>query len=59
MALGIKKGDEVIIPDLTFVADANAVLACNAKPIIADINKEISFYQFQILKKILLKKLKQ
>ena len=27
MALGIKENDEVIIPDLTFVADANAVLA--------------------------------
>ena len=37
-ALGIKKDDEVIIPDLTFVADANAVLACNAKPIVTDIN---------------------
>ena len=34
MALGIKKNDEVIIPDLTFVADANAILACNAKPVI-------------------------
>ena len=40
MALGIKKDDEVIIPDLTFVADANAILACNAKPVITDINKE-------------------
>ena len=40
MALGIKENDEVIIPDLTFVADANAVLACNAKPVVADINKE-------------------
>jgi perosamine synthetase len=30
--LGIKKGDEVIIPDLTFVATANAVTYCNAKP---------------------------
>ena len=33
-ALGIKEKDEVIIPDLTFVADANAILACNAKPVI-------------------------
>ncbi|MDD2665843.1 MAG: DegT/DnrJ/EryC1/StrS family aminotransferase [Methanocellales archaeon] len=32
-ALEIKKGDEVIVPDLTFVAVANAVTYCNAKPI--------------------------
>ena len=42
-ALGIKEKDEVIIPDLTFVADANAILACNAKPTIVDINKENFF----------------
>jgi len=32
-ALGIGKGDEVIVPDLSFVAIANAVLYCNAKPV--------------------------
>ena len=41
--LDLKKNDEVIIPDLTFVADANAVLACNAKPVVTDINKENFF----------------
>ena len=35
-ALGIKKGDEVIIPDLTFVAVANTVTYCNAIPIFVD-----------------------
>ena len=58
-ALGIRKDDEVIIPDLTFVADANAVLACNAKPIILTLTKKISFYLSQMLKKILQRKLKQ
>jgi len=38
-ALGIKKNDEVIIPDLTFVATANAVLFTGAIPVIADIDK--------------------
>ena len=38
-ALGIGLGDEVIIPDLTFVADANAIIAVNATPILADIGK--------------------
>ena len=49
MALGIKENDEVIIPDLTFVADANAVLACNAKPVVSDINKENFFLSNQLL----------
>lgn len=39
-ALGIGKGDEVIIPDLTFVATANAVLYTGAKPVFVDIDKE-------------------
>jgi perosamine synthetase len=58
MALGIKKDDEVIIPDLTFVADANAILACNAKPIIADINKENFFLSISNIKKNITKKTK-
>lgn len=35
-ALGIGKEDEVIVPDLTFVAVANAVTYCNAKPVFVD-----------------------
>lgn len=35
--LGIKEGDEVIVPSLTFVAVANSVLYCGAKPVFADI----------------------
>lgn len=38
LALSIKQGDEVIIPSLTFVATANAIVAAGAKPIFADIN---------------------
>jgi len=58
MALGIKKNDEVIIPDLTFVADANAILACNAKPVIVDINKENFFLSISNIKKNITKKTK-
>jgi len=57
-ALGVKEGDEVIIPDLTFVADANAVLACNAKPVVADINKEDFFFSISNVKKNITKKTK-
>ena len=58
MALGIGKDDEVIIPDLTFVADANAVLACNAKPVVADINKENFFLSISNVKRNITKRTK-
>jgi len=40
VALGIGKGDEVIIPDLTFAATINAVLHANATPVIVDIEDQ-------------------
>ena len=40
MALGVKSGDEVVVPSLTFVATANVVLACGAKPVFVDIKKD-------------------
>jgi perosamine synthetase len=38
LALGIGPGDEVIVPDVTWVATASAVMYTGAKPIFADIN---------------------
>ncbi len=38
LALGIKAGDEVIVPDLTYIASANAVTYCGAKPVFADVD---------------------
>lgn len=39
-ALGITKGDEVIVPDLTFAATINSVLYTGATPIIVDIEED-------------------
>ena len=36
LALGIKKGDEVIVPSFTFLSTANVVLACGGKPVFVD-----------------------
>ena len=37
-ALGIKSGDEVIVPNFTFVATASAVLFANALPVLVDVS---------------------
>ena len=36
-SLGVGKGDEVIVPDFTFVASANAIEMTGAKPVLIDI----------------------
>ena len=43
-ANGIGPGDEVIVPDFTFIASASAVVMTGAQPIFVDVNK----YNFQI-----------
>lgn len=38
VSLGIRKGDEVILPDLTFAASINAILYSGATPVIVDVD---------------------
>lgn len=40
MAIGIKEGDEVIMPSYTFVSTANAFALRGAKPVFVDIRKD-------------------
>jgi len=38
LAVGVKPGDEVIVPAFTWVSTANAVVYCNATPIFVDVD---------------------
>lgn len=38
-ALGIKEGDEVIVPSFTFASSASVIVHCGATPVFADINE--------------------
>ena len=38
--VGVQEGDEVITQALTFVATANAITYCNAKPVFIDVDKD-------------------
>lgn len=40
LAVGVKQGDEVILPSFTFVATAEAVVLAGAKPVFADIDPQ-------------------
>ncbi|UTW67320.1 DegT/DnrJ/EryC1/StrS family aminotransferase [bacterium SCSIO 12643] len=57
-ALGIKPGDEIIVPDLTFAASINAILYCGATPVLADIEKETFNMDFSKVEKLITSKTK-
>jgi len=40
LAAGIQPGDEVIVPDFTFIATATAVSMCGAVPLMVDVDEE-------------------
>ena len=39
LALGIKRKDEIIVPNMTFIASANAVILTGATPVLCDITE--------------------
>ena len=39
IALGVKPGDEVIVPSMTFVATANVVVHVGATPVLVDCDR--------------------
>lgn len=40
-AIGVGPGDEVIVPNFTFIASANAVEMCGAKPVFVDVKEDL------------------
>lgn len=38
VALGVGEGDEVLVPSFTWIASANVVIYCRAKPVLVDID---------------------
>lgn len=57
-ALGIGKGDEVIVPDLTFIATANAVEMAGAKTVLVDVDPGTVTIDVDRVKKAISKKTK-
>lgn len=52
-ALQIGQGDEVIVPDFTFISTANSILFQNAKPVFADIEEKFfTINPLDVLEKI-------
>jgi perosamine synthetase len=39
MALGVKAGDEVLVPDITFIGSANAAVMVGATPVFVEVNR--------------------
>ena len=58
MALGIKRGDEVIVPDYTMIASSNAVVLAGASPVFVDIDSGNLCLDFEKTKEAISKKTK-
>ncbi len=57
-ALGIKEGDEVIVPDFTFIASATSIYFAGAKPVFVDVNKETLNIDIEQIEKLITPKTK-
>ena len=58
LALGIKEGDEVIVPEITWVATASAVRYVGATPVFADIDPRTWTISLQSIKDLVTEKTK-
>ena len=58
IALGIKPGDEVLVPAMTFTATASAVIHSNAIPVLVDVDKRKMTIDFDDIERKITKKTK-
>lgn len=58
VSLGIGPGDEVIVPNLTFIATANSVIMVGAKPVFCDVDIETMCIDTTRIKGLITKKTK-
>ena len=58
LSLGIGPGDEVIVPNLTFVATANAVIMTGATPVLCDVSPKSMCIELDNIKKVVTQKTK-
>lgn len=57
-ALGIKEGDEVLVPNFTFIASANAVIMAGAEPIFVDVDRDTMHIDIEKCQKLVTPKTK-
>jgi dTDP-4-amino-4,6-dideoxygalactose transaminase len=57
-ALGVKEGDEVIVPTFTFAATAHAVTHCGGKPVFVDVDKKTFNIDPKLIEQAITKKTK-
>lgn len=57
-SLGIKAGDEIIVPNFTFAASINAILNCGATPVLVDVEDKTWTIKFSEIKKKITRKTK-
>ncbi len=56
--LKLKKNDEIIVPDYTFVSPINSIIHSNCKPVLADVDLETLCISFDSLKKVVSRRTK-
>ena len=57
-ALGIGEGDEVIVPNMTFIASANAVIFAGATPVLCDVDEKSMCMSAKEVSKVITSKTK-
>ena len=58
LALGLKSGDEVLMPDMTMIASPNAAIILGIKPVLVDVEPETLCLDLKLAEKLITQKTK-